>query len=129
RKVGDAVVVRHRGSAPRPDGLDHLVGDAGGGAGSVDVAAQIVHHHRRALAAEQLRDRPADATAGAGDDRRTSLQSLTHRPHASLGGAGLGPPWSTVRGASRSRSSSVHTPSVNSVWTGRGCDTSATAPP
>src|SRR5262249_61525428 len=106
-----------------------LVRHAGGGGGAVPVPAQIVHHHRGPLGGQQLSDGPADATAGAGDHRRASLQSLTHRPHASFGGAGFLTPWSTVDSARRSSSSSVHTPWVKSVCTGRGCDTSATAPP
>ena len=73
-EVGDAVVVRHRRAATRPDRGDDLVGDAARRPAAVDVPAQVVDDDARPLGREQLGDGAADAASRTRDDRGSSLQ-------------------------------------------------------
>ena len=74
---GDAVVVRDRIAAHAFDLGHHLVGHLGPLTASVPIAAEIVHHHPRALAREEQRVLAADASARSGDDRHFAFEQ-TH---------------------------------------------------
>ena len=56
------------------DLVDHLVGWALVVAGAVEVDAGVVDHYASAFLGEEERHAPADASAGAGDDRGLSFK-------------------------------------------------------
>ena len=72
--VGDVGVVGAAGAAGGLDLVDDLTGGARVGIVAVERDADVVHHDRRPLAGQADGDRGADATAGAGDDRHSSVE-------------------------------------------------------
>ena len=72
--VGDRLVRGDRPSSRGRDLVDHRVGGAGGSAGAVDRAAQVVHDDRRAAPPELERVRPAQPVPGAGHDDHPAVE-------------------------------------------------------
>src|SRR5262249_51316430 len=77
-ELGHAVVARHRLAAEVRDLLANDGGRVGVRAATVRGAADVVDDHPGAFTCQRHRHAPADAPAGAGDDRDFALEQLAH---------------------------------------------------
>src|SRR5262249_17189858 len=103
----DVVAVGHRFAASLLDGLDHFVGRTGVRAAAVDLGAEVVDDHLRAVRGQHDRVLAADAAACAGHDCNSSLTQTGHSSLPLLGFAAVGNFANLVIGAISARASTA----------------------